>query len=56
MTHLAVDGTDLSGLTAQYSAHNYHPLPVVVASADGLLGDRRRTGGATWTCWPGTRR
>jgi ornithine--oxo-acid transaminase len=26
---------DLSGLTRQYSAHNYHPLPVVVASAAG---------------------
>jgi ornithine--oxo-acid transaminase len=25
----------LSGLTRQYSAHNYHPLPVVVASASG---------------------
>jgi ornithine--oxo-acid transaminase len=25
----------LSGLTSQYSAHNYHPLPVVVASAAG---------------------
>ena len=25
----------LSGLTGQYSAHNYHPLPVVVASASG---------------------
>ena len=49
MTHVAVGGTtppqtpvpagpsqaDLSGLTRQYSAHNYHPLPVVVASASG---------------------
>jgi ornithine--oxo-acid transaminase len=26
---------DLSGLTSQYSAHNYHPLPVVAASASG---------------------
>jgi ornithine--oxo-acid transaminase len=26
---------DLSGLTSQYSAHNYHPLPVVVATASG---------------------
>jgi ornithine--oxo-acid transaminase len=25
----------LSGLTSEYSAHNYHPLPVVVASAAG---------------------
>ena len=26
---------DLSGLTSQYSAHNYAPLPVVVSSASG---------------------
>src|SRR3984893_7222813 len=26
---------ELSGLTSQYSAHNYHPLPVVVATASG---------------------
>jgi ornithine--oxo-acid transaminase len=26
---------NLSSLTSQYSAHNYHPLPVVVASASG---------------------
>ncbi|MGH3248611.1 MAG: ornithine--oxo-acid transaminase [Trebonia sp.] len=26
---------DLSGLTSRYSAHNYHPLPVVAASASG---------------------
>src|SRR6201986_5269517 len=26
---------EMSGLTSQYSAHNYHPLPVVVASAAG---------------------
>jgi ornithine--oxo-acid transaminase len=26
---------DLSGLTSQYSAHNYHPLPVVVSTAAG---------------------
>jgi len=30
-----IDDTGLAGLTAQYSAHNYHPLPVVVSSADG---------------------
>ena len=39
MTRMAVGGTttqdDLSGLTREYSAHNYHPLPVVVASAAG---------------------
>jgi ornithine--oxo-acid transaminase len=37
MTH-TVDlssATELSGLTGEYSAHNYHPLPVVVASAEG---------------------
>jgi ornithine--oxo-acid transaminase len=26
---------DLASLTSQYSAHNYHPLPVVIASASG---------------------
>jgi ornithine--oxo-acid transaminase len=39
MTRMVVGGTtaqdDLSGLTREYSAHNYHPLPVVVASAAG---------------------
>jgi ornithine--oxo-acid transaminase len=33
MTSAAV--TDLSELTARYSAHNYAPLPVVAASAEG---------------------
>jgi len=28
--------TRLSALTSEYSAHNYHPLPVVVASASGV--------------------
>jgi ornithine--oxo-acid transaminase len=27
---------DLAALTDQYSAHNYHPLPVVVSSASGV--------------------
>ena len=27
---------DLSGLTRDYSAHNYHPLPVVAATASGV--------------------
>jgi ornithine--oxo-acid transaminase len=39
MTRTTVGGTtaqdDLSELTREYSAHNYHPLPVVVASAAG---------------------
>ena len=37
MTQVTIDGkqADLSALTNQYSAHNYHPLPVVVASASG---------------------
>src|SRR5487761_1035199 len=26
---------DLTSMTSQYSAHNYHPLPVVAASASG---------------------
>jgi ornithine--oxo-acid transaminase len=28
-------GEQLSELTGQYSAHNYHPLPVIVSSAEG---------------------
>ena len=38
MTNTFTDLTtqaELSGLTSRYSAHNYHPLPVVVASAAG---------------------
>ena len=34
MTDLAL--ADLSALTREYSAHNYHPLPVVAASASGV--------------------
>src|SRR6204780_1865960 len=34
MTDLAL--ADLSALTAAYSAHNYNPLPVVAATADGV--------------------
>jgi ornithine--oxo-acid transaminase len=33
-THLS-SAAELSGLTGEYSAHNYHPLPVVVATAEG---------------------
>ncbi len=29
------DHADLSALTSEYSAHNYHPLPVVASSASG---------------------
>jgi ornithine--oxo-acid transaminase len=36
MTQTATETqADLSSLTSEYSAHNYHPLPVVVASASG---------------------
>jgi ornithine--oxo-acid transaminase len=28
-------GTELAALTSRYSAHNYHPLPVIVATAEG---------------------
>jgi ornithine--oxo-acid transaminase len=40
MTHTMADlssasQAELSRLTSEYSAHNYHPLPVVVASAAG---------------------
>src|SRR3984957_15623517 len=31
----SLEAAALSGLTAEYSAHNYHPLPVVVSSAEG---------------------
>jgi ornithine--oxo-acid transaminase len=34
MTHLALP--DLAALTREYSAHNYHPLPVVASSASGV--------------------
>src|ERR1700689_272907 len=34
MTDLAL--ADLSALTREYSAHNYHPLPVVAATAEGV--------------------
>src|ERR1700678_2608365 len=34
-THTLTDGLDPAALTDQYSAHNYHPLPVVVSSAAG---------------------
>ena len=30
------DLSDLSALTSEYSAHNYHPLPVVASSASGV--------------------
>ncbi|MDX6416277.1 MAG: ornithine--oxo-acid transaminase [Trebonia sp.] len=33
--HELASQDQLSGLTTEYSAHNYHPLPVVVASASG---------------------
>ncbi len=36
MTLSAVDAQEeLSSLTSEYSAHNYHPLPVVVSTAEG---------------------
>ena len=37
MSHTMADlsSAELSGLTSEYSAHNYHPLPVMVASASG---------------------
>src|SRR6202050_4264525 len=28
--------TDLLGLTSEYGAHNYHPLPIVAAEAEGV--------------------
>ena len=35
MTDTLPGTEDLTGLTERYSAHNYHPLPVMVASAEG---------------------
>jgi len=35
MTKTQPEVADLSALTSEYSAHNYHPLPVVAASASG---------------------
>ena len=36
MTQTAMDAQEeLSALTSSYSAHNYHPLPVVVSTAEG---------------------
>jgi ornithine--oxo-acid transaminase len=35
MTQTQPEMADLSALTSEYSAHNYHPLPVVAASASG---------------------
>src|SRR5580698_3384622 len=35
-TRAPADLRDPAALTSQYSAHNYHPLPVVAASASGV--------------------
>ena len=43
--HAADSTEDLLRLTSEYSAHNYHPLPVVIAEAEGVwvtdVGGRR---------------
>jgi len=36
MTDTVTELRDLSALTREYSAHNYHPLPVVASSASGV--------------------
>ncbi len=42
-------------MTETYSAHNYKPLPIVIAHAEGAwVTDRRASG--TSTSWPPTRR
>ena len=33
---LTDDARDPAALTDQYSAHNYHPLPVMAATAEGV--------------------
>src|SRR5580692_7200081 len=35
-TRALADVRDPAALTSQYSAHNYHPLPVVAATAEGV--------------------
>jgi len=35
-TRSRTDGRDPAALTGQYSAHNYHPLPVMAATAEGV--------------------
>src|SRR6202020_2473227 len=35
-TRPLTDGLDPAALTGQYSAHNYHPLPVMAATAEGV--------------------
>src|SRR5580698_9076760 len=35
-TRTLTDGLDPAALTDQYSAHNYHPLPVMAATAEGV--------------------
>lgn len=53
----AVDGTrgsaELIRAEAPVLAHNYHPLPVVVARAEGAWVEDVE-GGVTSTCWPAT--
>ena len=41
---------ELLALAERYAAHNYHPLPVVIAEARGRVGHRRRGRTATSTC------
>jgi ornithine--oxo-acid transaminase len=36
MTETLPDTRALAGLTREYSAHNYHPLPVIAATASGV--------------------
>jgi ornithine--oxo-acid transaminase len=42
-------------LVERHSAHNYHPLPVVIAQAEGVWVTDVE-GNATSTCSPRTRR
>lgn len=46
---------ELIGAEAPVLAHNYHPLPVVVARAEGAWVEDVE-GAAISTCWPATRR
>ena len=37
MAEIALSSKDLMNLENQYGAHNYHPLPVVLAKGQGVF-------------------
>ena len=54
-TEPKLGSAELIELVDRHSAHNYHPLPVVVAEAEDP-GSPTSRAGATSTCWPPTPR